>query len=204
MNWRQSDRLLGMRTLLVNGSRDLPDGSSFAFTYRILFPDCFQEISVATFTIRGAEFWQAPPAGAGAVALLTAAKKRLFAEQSLVLLLGAPAVMPVRAELVTAEWDDGPRTGIRFTGPEGFDLTLVVGAADGAPLSYALAGQYGAPTGEVSRVTRRVRFTAFADVAGLRFPVQMEDRIADTRATIHVSQIRVNTGVRAEDFERRP
>ena len=194
------ERLHAVKSVLVEGNRRLSSGTSSRFTYRFLMPNQFQEVSQMTFTVDGKMFWSRPAARADAVEYLQGVKTRLFAEQSLLLLFRAPPSVPMRAELTTADWSGETRSAVRFTNPDGFDLTLVMSKAGDEAVGFLQPGRFGAPTGEVKTVVRQIEFVRFDRVDGISLPVKMKESIAGTTADIDVTRARFNAEVTAEQF----
>ena len=194
------ERLHAIKSVLVEGNRRLSSGTSFLFTYRLLLPRQFQEVSQITFTVDGTTFWSRPATRADAVDRLRDVKTRLFAEQSLLLLLRGVPSLPIQAELTTTDWNAEKRPAVRFSTPGGFDLTLVLNKTGDEAAGFLQPGSYGAPTGEIKTVVRHVEFLEFERVDGISIPVKMKETIAGSVAHIDLTRTRFNAEVTADQF----
>jgi hypothetical protein len=180
----------------------LPQGrGSDPLTFRILLPNRFQQVGLRnTFTVDDADYWQVPQP---TEEVRKEARNRMigwFAEHCAVLLLRAPAQMPLKATLVKGV--DASETTILLQGPEGFTRRIELdprtmrprGFTDSASTTLDVRPPLG---------SRRVVFTEFTQVSGIWFPTRMTEDMGRSPVVIEFRSIRVNEGVSRADFLRR-
>lgn len=192
-------RLFSIKSLLITGTRTIPDQLSEQFSYRIMLPDRFQHTTGAfMFTVDGTAYWQRPDPGAATKA---EAKPRLvarFAEQCLVFLLGATPQIPLQAAI--APDSKLGHVSLVFSGPGGFNRRVEFDSTTFRPRAFmydAPVSGGGLPSGSV--MTRRVTWDEFQNVKGIWFPARMTE-VVRAPASIAFTSIRIDEGVSVDDF----
>jgi hypothetical protein len=195
-------RLLGVRSLLIDARRVMPDGREDPYTYRVLLPDRYQELrGRLIFTLEGPSFWQSPSRSEKTNELARTNTLSWFAEMCTALLLRAPSQMPISATLDRCDTDQV--LCLALVGPSGFNRTLEIDARSYLPRGFSQRAQASLGDGAQTTVLRQVKMDAFQQIEGIRFPVKMTESWGGTVARIEYRSIRVNQGVDASDFERR-
>jgi hypothetical protein len=166
-------------------------------TIRILLPDRFQLVRASTFTVLGNRYWQRPDPTESTRRLAEQNMRRRFAEHCLVFLLRTPGSRTPAASLTRRE---PGLLALTFTRPPDPDITLLLDER-----TYRLRAVEDqvrlSQMAQTRIVPRRLTVDAFHDVEGIRFPSRMTQSIAGSVVTIQVSNIRINAGVQAADFE---
>jgi hypothetical protein len=194
--------LAGLESLTFDLTRTQAGGSPYRSTFRMLFPDRFQETAPSlTFTFDGPAFWQVPDRGEE---VRTAARRntvRQFTRYSLLLLLRATSQVPVNAAVGSVKTPGA--AALRFTGPDEFETTIEFDPATARPLGmvhFVSVSQGGNPSGQAER---RVVIDDRATVSGISFPVRMQETMGSMSSTLELSGIKCNAGVTPDDFRAR-
>jgi hypothetical protein len=190
-------RLTSVTTLRLEGVRALRTGEQFPFVDRLLFPDRFQTEGLVTHTIDGAAYWQRPAVTDESVRTNALRNmKRRFTEQSLLCLLRAPAIMPLRARIQSRT---GSTVTLSFEGPDGFQRSIVFDAGTGLPVELFHDGTL-TQSGVSTPMQRRLSIESRAEHKGIQVPTRFREAIGTVMAQITVTQVVVDGGVARGDF----
>jgi hypothetical protein len=191
-------RLNGVSTLRIEGVRTLRSGVQFPFVDRLLFPDRYRvEWRPITHSIDGPVFWQRPdPADESVRTNALRNVRRRFTEQSLLYLLRAPGIMPLRARIQSR---GSSTVTLSFEGPEQFQRSIVFDSGTGLPLELFHDGTL-AKDGVSATVQRRLSIESRSDQNGIQVPTRFRETIGTDVAQITVAQVVVDGGVTLRDF----
>lgn len=199
-----ADKLMSVRSLLIQGERVPADGGSTAFAYRLLLPDRFQRTEHdIRFSLDGTTYWQSPDPGQSSKLAAKRNTNMLFFEQCLTLLLRAPPGSTLQAQLAPLAGERA--AAVTFTGPDEFNLTLEIDAKTYRPSGFSRSQTLRRGDSVAGKSMRRVTFDEFQRIKGISFPLRMTEAIEgfSAAATLRFNSIRVNEGVAASDFKER-
>lgn len=190
-------RLNSVSTLRIEGDRTLRSGEKHLFVDRLLFPDRYKTEGAATHSIDGPAFWQRPePVNDAVRATALRNVTRRFTEQSLLYLLRAPGIMPLRARIQSRT---AAAVTVSFDGPDGFQRSIVFDSGSGLPVELFHDGTL-TSSGVRSTVQRRLVIEARADRGGIQMPARIRETIGADVAQITVSTVVVDGAVTLRDF----
>ena len=196
-------RLSAVRSLLIDWTLIFEGQRPNPRQWRMLVPNRFAEIRAQmVYVIDGANYYQAPEPAKDAKEDARKAMTTTFTEQSLVLLLRAPSLEPVRAEL--KDTAAGADREVVFTRPDGSALGIDLDASTCRPKAYYRFSSV-TMNGKTTTGTRRVVIDDANQVSGIWFPKAMTilQEGFPTPVKMAFTAIRVNEGVTAEDFRSR-
>jgi hypothetical protein len=193
-----SRRLNNVSTLRLEGVRTLRSGEQFPFVDRLLFPDRYRtEKSVVTHSIDGAAFWQRPdPADESVRTNALRNVKRRFTEQTLLYLLRAPGIMPLRARIQSRT---ASTVTLSFEGPDEFQRSMIFDSGTGLPLELFHSGTL-TKDGVSATAERRLWIESRSEHNGIQVPTKIRETIGNDVAQITVAQVVVDGSVTLRDF----
>ena len=197
------ERLRAVKSLRIDGRLTVEGLPPPTFLRKVLLPDRFQEVRSGTvFTIVGTRYSQEPEPNEASRQMAERAITATFVEQTLLLLIRAPARAPLHAATTSAV--DGRGTAVAFTGGGGFERIIEFDPSSLRPTAYSSRGSL-TRAGETTSGTRRVVVEAFRQVEGIWFPVRFLLRQEGITSAIRIEfdSVTVNHGVSAADFEQR-
>jgi hypothetical protein len=194
-------RLNSVSSIRIEGVRTRRAGQSQPFVHRFLFPDRFKIDGLVTHSIDGPVFWQRPEAASEAVRTTALRNvKRRFTEESLVYLLRAPGIMPLRARIQSQA---ASTVTLVFEGPDDFRRSIVFDSGTGLPVELFHDGTL-TQGGVASSVERRLRIERRSEHNGISVPTQFRETIGAEVAQISVAQVVVDGTMTGRDFRAAP